>query len=177
MKRILIFGGPGAGANSLARELAEQLRLTHFDLREIFTERQDHYLPVAKNEDEQKDFENRLNETPGWVLSGPICQWGENLTPLLEFVVFLKIARKIRLERWKGREILSRGENCLQEGSREFRIFNRFMYSAGQYDQAGPGRDSKIQHEIWLSKIQTPVLKLEGDASVQEWAERILEKI
>jgi uridine kinase len=177
MKRILIFGGPGVGATTLGRELAARLSLSHFDLRKIFSVREDHYLPVPQDEEEQRNLEVNLSQNPGWILCGPICQWGENLTSLLDLVVFLRLPRRVRLERLKLREIQERGENCLKEGMREFRVFNRFMYSAGQYDQAGPGRDSKILHDIWLSKLQVPILRLEEDAPVQDWVEKVVFKV
>ncbi|MNH44609.1 hypothetical protein D3C79_1068180 [compost metagenome] len=49
-----------------------------------------------------------------------------------------------------------------------------FLEWASLYDTAGPEVRSRKLHEAWMLELQCPVLRLEGDLSVEERVEAVL---
>ncbi|MNI83264.1 hypothetical protein D3C73_1400530 [compost metagenome] len=48
------------------------------------------------------------------------------------------------------------------------------MEWAALYDTAGPEVRSRVLHEEWMSRLQCPVLRLEGDMTVDARVEAVL---
>ena len=69
--------------------------------------------------------------------------------------------------RLKKREFERYGEEIFDGGSKHEQ-YKEFMEWAGLYDHAGLEVRSKALHDDWLKTLTCPVLRIEGDYTVQE---------
>lgn len=93
-----------------------------------------------------------------WVLSGSLSGWGDPLIPKFDLVVFLIVPNEVRMERLRARELQRYGELASVE----------FLEWANRYETGGFEMRSRKLHEAWLKNLQTPVLRLEGERSVND---------
>jgi len=177
MKRIHIMGASGAGTTTLARAFAEKTGYAHFDADDYywvptpirFTEKR---RPEERNGMLQKDLEKVL----AWVLSGSMCRWGDPWRPDFELVVYLSLPQDVRMQRLAERERQRYGAEIEPGGSRHA-LHNEFMEWAKQYDEAGPHMRSRALHEAWFAGLDCPVLRIEGDLTVEERLGILLQRI
>lgn len=172
--RIHIIGAAGSGTSTLGQALARELPHVHLDTdtyywldSDVFTKKRDvpERLALMK-----EDFAKH----PDWVLTGSLCGWGDELMPYFDLVIFLYIPPAIRLERLRQRELERYGDAVLPGGSR-YEHACAFYDWASQYDTAGPELRSKVMHERWMSQLACPVLRIEGDHTVEERIARTLD--
>ena len=84
----------------------------------------------------------------------------------MSLIVFLTVPAPIRVERLRQREQAQFG-----------RINLHFLEWAAQYDEGHlPGR-SRLKHERWLSQRNTPILRIDGNVSVEEAKQRVLAEL
>lgn len=102
-----------------------------------------------------------------WVLTGSLCGWGDGLIPLLDLVIFLWIPEDVRLERLKAREFQRYGR-AVEPGGSWYEKNQAFLKWAAQYDTGGMEIRSRLLHEKWLARLTCPVLRIEGDTTVEE---------
>jgi hypothetical protein len=92
--------------------------------------------------------------------------WGAELENSFSLVVFLTLNAEIRVARLRVRELAMLGQ-----------IDPEFLEWAGQYEEGRlPGR-SRRRHEQWLSERSCPVLRLDGDLSVDERLTRVVQAL
>ncbi|MNI50270.1 hypothetical protein D3C73_1049210 [compost metagenome] len=96
-----------------------------------------------------------------------MCGWGDGLRSYFDLVVFLWIPEELRLKRLRAREYERYGSAGLPGGSKHKDV-EAFLEWASLYDSAGPEVRSRCLHEAWMQELQCPVLRLEGDLSVEE---------
>jgi len=89
-------------------------------------------------------------------------------------VVFLYVPSEIRLQRLMKRESQRYGDNILPGGSM-YDQSKAFIDWASLYDEGGLDIRSKSLHEQWMLDLTCPILKIEGDTSIQERVDIILE--
>lgn len=177
IKRIHIMGASGSGTTTLAKALSEKTGFTHFDSDNYFwlstaipfTQKRD---SVERNNHLLKDLDNAAE----WILSGSIARWSDITMPDFELVVYLSLPKEVRLQRLIERERQRYGAEIEPSGSRH-QLHNEFIEWASQYDEVGAHMRSKALHNIWLSNISCPVLRIEGDKSVEERLSIILNVI
>ncbi|HOK43964.1 MAG TPA: hypothetical protein PLD49_09900 [Thermoclostridium caenicola] len=92
---------------------------------------------------------------------------GDGLIPLFDLVVFLWIPEDIRLTRLKERELQSYG-SAVEPGGSRYENSQAFLRWAAQYDTGGMEIRSRLLHEKWLASLTCPVLRIEGDTTVEE---------
>ncbi|HYB40353.1 MAG TPA: hypothetical protein VEL75_01220, partial [Candidatus Methylomirabilis sp.] len=109
-----------------------------------------------------------LRASSSWVLSGSLCGWGDSLIPEFEMVVFLTVPAPVRLARLRAREVARYGRQAIAEGGELHRFHVTFLDWAGSYDAGGVEIRSRALHEAWLAALPGPILRLEGDRSVEE---------
>ena len=163
--RIHIFGASGSGTTTLAKALTKELCSTHLDTDDYFWEIQ--YTNIRELGDRigllKRDLENDKN----LILSGAVCGWGDELIEYFDIVIFLWLPSETRLERLKKREFERYGEEIFDGGSKHEQ-YKEFMEWSGLYDHAGLEVRSKALHDDWLKTLTCPVLRIEGDYTVQE---------
>jgi hypothetical protein len=96
---------------------------------------------------------------------------------MFDLVVFLLIPPDVRMQRLREREIQRYGPGINDTGHPMHKIHRDFLAWAKAYDTGGTEMRSKKLHEAWLSKIEVPVLRIEGNPSVEESAAAVLQKI
>ncbi|GAB3704320.1 AAA family ATPase [Spirosoma flavus] len=165
--RIHIFGASGSGVTTLGKALSAELAIPYFDADDYY------WLPSSPPFEIKRDPLERnssllkdLNEQTSWVLGGSLDSWGEFWPSLFDLVVFLWLPTDIRVERLWQREIERYGwhqqDSIQQQRSREF------IDWAAAYDSGLLKGRSLPRHEAWIRQLLCPILRLEGDLTVEE---------
>ena len=163
--RIHIFGASGSGTTTLAKALSNELCSTHLDTDDYFWKIK--YTTIRELGERKVLLERDLEKDKNLILSGAVCGWGDELKEYFDVVIFLWLPSETRLERLWEREFQRYGDEILAGGSKHEQ-FKEFMDWAGLYDTAGMEVRSKALHEHWLKTLTCPVLRIEGDYTVQE---------
>ena len=172
--RIGITGASGCGATTLGAALAGRLGAVHIDT-------DDHYwLATDPPYQVKREVPERLAgiaaeqaRTGRWVLSGTLDRWAEPAVREAELIVFLEAPTPVRLERLRRRE-RGRFGDALLPGGAMHETHREFMAWTAHYeDGTQPGR-SRPLHEEWLSRLGTPVLRLDGTRPTEELVEVVL---
>lgn len=177
--RIHITGASGTGTTTLANKVARELGCPHFDSDDYF------WVPTEIPYTQKRLVEDRwrllmadLQSSVDWILSGCKCNWqNANTDDLYDLVVFLYVPKKIRLERLEEREIDRFGKQALEHGGYFHDNHIEFMEWASLYDTKSLSIRSETLHENWLEKLNCPILRLEGNNSIDENLQSVLEFI
>ena len=174
--RIHIIGAAGSGTSTLGEALSSVLPHIHLDTDSYyfsdgieFTEKRSipERIVLLK-----KDF--YVNSQ--WILTGSLYEWGDELKDYFDLVIYLWIPEDIRLKRLKQREFERYGEEIYPGGNRHIKS-SEFLSWASKYDKGGLEVRSRISHEEWLSRLTCPVIKIEGDYSVADRVNIILDHL
>jgi len=162
---IIIFGANGSGKTTLGRELARVLSFKHIDHEDYaFHESK---IPYAKPRSEEECIELMLadiQEYGSFVLSSVTGNFGDKISSLYDFAVYLTVPHDLRIERIKQREVLRFGDRMLKGGD---------MY-AGQQDFHNfvSTRDlSRIDQ--WAETLACPVVRIDGIKDYKQTASYI----
>jgi adenylate kinase family enzyme len=166
--RVHILGASGSGTTTLAKALATHLGCPHYDADSYF------WLPSDPPFQHIRDVEPRrvmlsadLEKPGSWVLSGSLCGWGDIYIPLFGLVVFLRIPHELRMARLAAREVARYGAEAIGPGGAMHAGSVAFLKWAAGYDEGGLEIRSLRIHNDWLATLPGPVLRLEGDATVE----------
>jgi len=168
VSRIHILGASGSGTTTLAKALANELGYKHFDTDDYYWIPSE--IPFTRPrplEERQSILKKDLKKYDSWILSGSLCGWGDIFIPHFELVIYLWISRDIRISRLVKRE-KERYGSAIEPGENRHELSNEFIKWAEKYDEAGVEIRSKKLHEIWLSKLECPILRIERDMTVKE---------
>ena len=166
--RIHTVGGSGSGTTTLAQALADQLKIPQFDADAYYWEPTDPPFTVKRSPDVRVSLLGKdLNESPSWILSGSLVNWGESLQGRFTHVVFLHLPQDIRLARLRKREHKRFGSR-IELGGDMYQQHIDFMEWAKKYDDGGPEVRSKYLHESWFKKLSCPVIRLSGELSTDD---------
>jgi len=91
-------------------------------------------------------------------------------------VIFLWLPQEIRLDRLRVREYERYGDDILP-GRSKYEAYQTFMEWAALYDTAGVEVRSKVLHEEWMSALECPIVRIEGNLTVRERVEVVLNYI
>jgi adenylate kinase family enzyme len=168
IQHIHIFGATGSGTSSLGKALANELGYVHFDNDNYFFELSNNQFtrprkPLIRDPMLFDDLKN----TPSWVLSGTICGWGDFVIRYFDLIVFLWVPLKERMRRIEAREE-KLGRKIEDPSLPRYKTYKNFMKWASEYDTGNSNMRSLAQHEEWMKKLSCPLLKIEGDKSLDE---------
>ena len=165
--QVLILGASGSGTTTLGKALADRLGWKHLDTDDYF------WRPTLPPFQEKRDPAERLllltqalRAAPDSIVSGSLVGWGEGVEDAFDLIVFLYVPSELRLTRLRQREVLRYG-----------RADPAFLQWASEYDQGPPVGRSLAKHEAWLRCRKAPVLRIEGDTTVEERVKRVLAAI
>lgn len=176
--KIHIFGASGSGVTTLGKALAQNLNIPYFDSDDYFWKKSDPPFTIRRNSNERNTMiAGALNKSDCWIFGGSIIDWGSDVFPVFDLVVFLLIPPEIRIERLRKREIERYGEIVILDPDRKKKL-DVFINWAADYDNCTGIANRNIKaHENWLSNGNFPVLKVKGDFTVEERLKFILDKL
>jgi hypothetical protein len=96
---------------------------------------------------------------------------------MFDLVVFLLLPSDVRLQRLRKREIERYGPEIEDPNSPRHQGYKEFLDWAATYDTGGFGTRSMASHEKWISTLPFPVVRIEGDCTVQESLKTVLSEI
>lgn len=177
--KIYIFGASGSGVSTLGKALSVELTIPYFDSDDYYWLSKDPIFTHKRApEDRNQTLLQDLRNNESWVLGGPVFTWKEpNLPPKADLIVFLHIPKEIRMKRLKEREFERFGEAIFHDHERA-EISRKFLEWAADYDENTgiANRTYKSQKE-WLKSVNSPVLKLYGDLTIEERTRKVLYKL
>jgi len=164
---ILITGSAGSGTTSLGEALSKKLGISFFDADNYF------WLPTEPPFQKKRDVDTRLtlvlkdlSEAKSTVIAGSVMNWGSALENAFCLIVFLTLDAEIRVNRLRTRELAQFGK-----------INSEFIEWARQYEEGALEGRSRARHEKWLSERTCPILRLDGDLSIEERVNCVMEAI
>jgi adenylate kinase family enzyme len=162
--RILITGAAGSGTSTLARALATTLCAHAFEADDYFWLSTSPPFTAKRDPQERlSSFLRDLERAPKAVIAGSIMDWGMELEDSLSLIVFLTVPAAVRVERLRLREQAPFG-----------RADPNFLEWATQYEEGRlPGR-SRARHERWLAARHAPIVRIDGDVSIEAASSRVL---
>jgi len=167
--RIHIMGASGTGASTLGRALAGALAIPHHDTDDYY------WLPTSPPFRERRELAERIRlmqaiflGREGWILSGSLDNWGAEIVPFFDLVVFLRVPTEIRLARLRERERRHFGEDAVAAGGWRHPETEDFVEWASHYDDGTRGGRSLARHESWLRTLSCAVLRLDGARPIHE---------
>lgn len=163
--RIHILGAAGSGTSTLGAALSEVLPHKYLDTDDYFWINK--FTEQRNVADRRKMLGEDLVSYGQWILSGAVCGWGDQFKNTIDLVIFLAIPPDIRLQRLQAREFERYGNEILAGGDK-YHQSKSFLEWAVLYDTAGMEVRSKVLHEHWMKEIACPILRIDGDCSVQE---------
>lgn len=173
--RVHFLGASGSGTTTLAQALAARLGCPHLDTDVYY------WLPSDPPFQHVREPEARvallradLEKPGGWALSGSLCGWGDVFIPLFDLVVFLHVPADLRMARLRAREIARYGAEAIAPGGAMHADSRGFLAWAAGYDEGGLEIRSLRLHDEWLARLPGPVLRLEGEATVESNLECVL---
>lgn len=165
--QILILGASGSGTTTLGKALAARLGWKHVDTDDSY------WLPTSPPFQAKRDpaerlvhFTNALRQAPDAIVSGSLMGWGQEVEDAFDLIVFLYVPVDLRIARLQKREVRRYGK-----------ADPAFLQWASEYDEGPPIGRSLAKHEAWLRGRKSPVLRIEGDTSVEARVERVLAAI
>ena len=175
---VQICGPSGSGTTTLGKALNERLKYVHLDSDDFF------WLPTDPPYTEKRPIEQRqelmqkeLQNVTNGVITGCFMGWGDVFIPLLDLVVYLWVPTEIRIERLRQRELKELGVEALGPGGNMHENHKAFLSWASQYDSGGLDMRSRASHAEWLAKLSCPVLRIEGEVSLEHSLQLLISKI
>lgn len=166
-----MMGASGAGTTTLARAVADHWSVPHADADDYF------WVPSDPPYVEKRAAEDRLalmteifRGREGWVLSGSVLGWGEEVVADCDAVVFLTLEPEERLRRLHAREeVRRRGAGFDEEA------WAAFVTWARGYDDPDFGGRSRVAHDAWLAGLDLPVLRLDSARTREQLRDAVLD--
>lgn len=156
--KILVIGAAGSGTSTLGRALGARLACRHLDLDDYF------WVPTTPPYQQKREAGDRLqallrdlHATQNVIASGSLVAWGRDAEDAFDLIVFLYVPTALRIERIRQREVERFGQ-----------LNPAFLTWAAQYDEGPPEGRSLAKHASWLKERRCPILRIEGDISVDE---------
>lgn len=170
--KIHFLGASGSGASTLGKEFTLILSHISYDGDEYYwTEK---FTKQREPKDRLRLLKEDLLFCKQWILSGAVCGWGDKLKSEFDLVIFLYVPKEIRLQRLKEREFQRYGDTILPGGV-NYEQSKIFLDWAALYDEAGLEVRSKSLHEHWMLDLTCPILRIEGNHTVKERVNIVLD--
>jgi len=176
MAKVHITGASCSGVSTLGVALAETLAVPHLDTDDYFWLPTDPPFSEKRPVPERVDLIREAQGGAGWVLSGSLDGWGDELVDKADLVVFLATPTPVRLARLKRREHTRFGDRIGPGGDMEV-LHRGFLTWSAQYDEPGFMGRSRARHEAWLAEVQGPVLRLFGTLPVVDLVNEVMQAL
>jgi adenylate kinase family enzyme len=176
--RINILGASGTGVTTMGQRLAQELNIRYLDADEYFWRKTEPPFILRRDSTERnRMIRSELLATNDWILGGSIIDWGDNVFPDFDLVVFLYLPSDIRIDRLKRRELETYGDVIYVNSTRKEQ-FDKFINWAADYDSnSGIANRTLYAHEKWLSTLTTQIIRLSGDLTTKERIRLTIDKL
>lgn len=171
---ILIVGSSGAGKTTLGKIIAEKLRFTFVDIDDYIW-RKDTEIPFTEMYPKAEKIHRLMEAIKGsehFVMAGSMTSFHEFFDPFFEMVVYLHTDVQIRVKRVHEREFSIFGNRILQDGDM-FEQHQKYLTDIAGYDY-GKGSCTLQEHEVWLKLLKCKVISLDGEYSLENNANIII---
>lgn len=175
--KIHIMGASCAGSTTLAKALAERINFTYLDTDAYFFAPSEIPFSIKRPLSERTaalraDFDAHDNA----IVAGSLVSWGPEWITMFDHVVFLYLPHDIRMRRLHNREVERYGDKIFTDPYRAAQYKQFTAWANGYDDNSTNGRNLGV-HQQWLSRVNCPVLKIEGNTTVEERIKIVIEKI
>jgi uridine kinase len=161
---ILITGASGSGTTTLGKALARKLSINCLDSDDFFWRpTTPPYTDRMPADERLEQIQAAIRQHANKVVSGSVMGWGKSLENAFDLIVFLYLDTDIRIERLKIREQAEVGF-----------VNSEFIDWAASYDKGPKEGRSLAKHNLWLSKLATPIIRIEGDYTVEERVDKVV---
>lgn len=158
--RVHIFGASGSGTTTLGRALAGQLGTPFFDADDYYWAPAEMPFTVKRSIPERHALLlPDLNRHESWVLSGSMVSWAAPVLPLLQAAIYVYCPPEERISRLWARERERYGDRIEPGGDRHQAALEFIEWAEG-YDSGEFDGRSKVKHEVFISSLALPVLRL-----------------
>jgi adenylate kinase family enzyme len=173
VSRIHVFGASGSGTTTLGRALGARLAIPLFDADDYFWEKTDPPFKTPNPPDVRvRLLAADLDGRDRWILSGSVVGWGNVFAPSFTLAVFLSVPHELRMQRIVARERDRYGAR-IDPGGDMVEQSREFIAWASRYETAGYEQRSRVVHEAWINTLTVPLLRIDDDASIDAWCERV----
>lgn len=168
--RVLVMGGPGSGTSTLGRALAKMINARHLETDDYQWQQDSQGRAVFQIKTDlvcrTQAFVRDLQYSGPVVVSGSLDGWGRSVEDNFDLVVFCVLDTSLRLQRIRERDEHRFG-----------RVNQTFLEWAAGYDDGNrPGR-SRASHEKWLAARCQPVVRIQGDLTLEGQLEKVLQAL
>ena len=167
-KGIIIFGANGSGKSTLGRELARVLNFKYMDIEDYhFIKSEIPYTVERSREDCLNLMLTDIEKYSSFVISAVTGDFGEEISSMYDFAVFMSAPLEIRIERIKQRAFKQHGERIYEGGDmyEQHLKFVDFVTSR-----------SLLRIEQWAETLVCPLIHVDGTKSIFENTEWIVEQ-
>jgi adenylate kinase family enzyme len=168
-KRIHVTGASGSGVTTIGRALASALALPHHDTDDYF------WLPTEPPYRDLRPIPDRIRlmremfvPRAGWVLSGSLVGWAQEIEPCFDAVIYVSTPTPVRLARLRKREEIRYGTGSIAAGGSRYEEAKAFLDWAAAYDDPSFKGRSRARHEAWLKTLRCEVARADGTRPTAE---------
>ena len=173
-KGIILLGPSGSGKTTLGKFVAGRLGVAFLDIDDYIW-RKDTAIPYTvmySRAEKIKRLMDTVEKSGEFVMAGSMNSFHEHFDPFFLLAVYLTAEENLRVNRVHDRELAEFGNRILPGGDM-FEAHQAFLKDSAGYDH-GAASCSSEQHELWLSQLKCPILRLDGGADLGKNAERII---
>lgn len=165
---IIIFGANGSGKSTLGRELARVLNYKYMDIEDYhFIKSEIPYTVERSREDCLNLMLTDIERHRSFVISAVIGDFGEEISSMYDFAVFMSAPLETRIERIKQRACKQYGER-IREGGDMYEQQLKFV------DFVASRSLSRI--EKWAETLVCPIIYVDGTKSISKNTEWVIEQ-
>ncbi|MCK4552106.1 MAG: AAA family ATPase [Tenericutes bacterium] len=165
---INIFGSSGSGSTTLANEIAKVYNYKFIDVDDYLWKKTD--PPFTKrntNEEACNSIITELSDKLPAVISGSLVGIADELKQHVDLYVYINLDKSIRLKRIKEREERRFGTRVLEGGDLYSQHLSFLEWVSG-YEEYPETERSRRQHLLWLDDVETIVLKITDELTIEE---------
>ena len=167
-KGIILLGPSGSGKTTLGKLVAERLGTAFLDIDDYIWKRDTEipYTVMYTKAEKISRLMEAAEKAGEFVMAGSMNSFHEHFDPFFLLAVYLTAEEKLRVSRIHDRELAEFGSRILPGGDM-FEAHQAFLRDSADYDHGAASCSSK-QHELWLSQLTCPVLRLDGGEKLEK---------